>query len=261
VPITCPRQIRRLSQAEFGPIAYAIMAEVFAMHRDLGGLFHERIYQQELARRLGPSAASQVPLYLVHRSFRKTYFLDIVADEGVILELKAAEALNDRHRAQLVNYLFLLELSHGKLINVRSESVAHEFINTNVTTADRKRFVVDDDGWVLSTPGAELFRRTLLELVADWGLGLEMSAYAEALAHLLGGEVDLPVSGTGHTPLGTQRFRLAHPRTAFRVTTFRDIPGGFAHNCRKLLRHLPLESMIWANLAMGRMTLRTLERC
>jgi GxxExxY protein len=87
--------------------------------KETAGEGMEEQHDESRLRRLGSSVASQVPLHLVHSSFRKTYFLDIVADEGVVLELKAAEALNDRHRAQLVNYLFLLELSHGKLINVR----------------------------------------------------------------------------------------------------------------------------------------------
>lgn len=232
------------------------MSEIFAMHRDLGGMFEERIYQEELVRRLGPSAAVQVPVHVCHGTFEKTYFLDFLVADGMVLELKAVEALHARHRAQLLNYLFLLDLGHGKLVNLRTTSVEHEFVNTGWTSADRRRFVVDKAGWDPSVPGAELFLQTLLELLADWGLGLEISSYMEALAHNLCGAVELPVSGTGEAPLGTQRVCMAHPDTAFRISGFRHPPVGFGNHCQKLLNHLPMKAYLWANITIGRVVLR-----
>lgn len=227
------------------------------MHRDLGGMFEERIYQEELVRRLGPSAAVQVPVHLYHGSFGKTYFLDFLVADGMVLELKVVEALHARHRAQLLNYLFLLDLGHGKLVNLRTSSVEHEFVNTGWTIANRRRFVVDEDGWDASVPGARVFLQTLLDLFADWGVGLEISAYIEALAHILSGEVELPVTGTGEAPLGMQRVCMAHPNTAFRISGFQHPPVGFANHCRKLLNHLPLEAYLWANITIGRVVLRS----
>ena len=51
MPISSKHPIRRLSQQEFGDIAYEVMRHVFAVHQDLGRLFSEEIYQVEIAPR------------------------------------------------------------------------------------------------------------------------------------------------------------------------------------------------------------------
>ena len=59
----------------------------------------------------------------------KTYCLDMLIGGGAIFELKAVQSLMERHRRQLMQYLFLLDLPHGKLVNLRPERVDHEFVN------------------------------------------------------------------------------------------------------------------------------------
>ena len=43
MPITTRIPIRRLSQAEFGDIAYEVMLHVFAIHNEIGRFFDEKI--------------------------------------------------------------------------------------------------------------------------------------------------------------------------------------------------------------------------
>lgn len=45
------------------------------------------------------------------------YFADIVVEDKVILELKAAETLCEEHEAQLTNYLRATEIEVGLLLN------------------------------------------------------------------------------------------------------------------------------------------------
>lgn len=258
MPIFCPHIIKRLSQAEFGPSAYRVMAEVFAMHRELGRLFDERIYQRELARRLG-DAAVHVPIHVSYRTFSKTYNLDVVAEGSVVIELKATDAIHDRHRAQLMNYLFLLDIPHGKIVNLRTETVEHEFVNTTMTTADRKTFTMDRVCWDPSAMGAEYFLTVLMELAKEWGLGLELMLYEEALSHFLAGERNLVVSADDGLALGRQRLRMAEEGTAFRLTAFRHPPDTYAEHCSRQLKYLPLQAILWANLTMGRISLRTIR--
>ena len=52
-------------------------------------------------------------------SFCKTYYLDLLVGGGAIFELKAVAALAEGHRRQLMHYLFLTDLPHGKLVNLR----------------------------------------------------------------------------------------------------------------------------------------------
>jgi hypothetical protein len=90
----------------------------------------------------------------VHADFQKRYFLDLLVAEGALFEFKAVDALTPAHRSQLLNYLLLAGLAHGKLINVRTQNVQHEFVNTTLTSADRTAFSVDAAAWDSTAPGA-----------------------------------------------------------------------------------------------------------
>ncbi len=104
------------------------MGQVFQIHNDFGRYFDERIYKRELARRF-PGVELEFPITISHGTFSKTYFLDALIASGGPFEFKAVELLAQRHRGQLYNYLLMLDLAHGKLANLRSESVEHEFVN------------------------------------------------------------------------------------------------------------------------------------
>ncbi|HEX7377972.1 MAG TPA: GxxExxY protein, partial [Pirellulales bacterium] len=120
MPITLDSPLRRLSQLEFGRIAFEVLRQAFDIHRELGRLFDEGIYQAELAHRCA-DARVELPVEVRFGDFKKVYFIDLLVGDGAIFEIKTAEAFHDRHRAQLVNYLLLTDLAHGKLINFRPE--------------------------------------------------------------------------------------------------------------------------------------------
>jgi GxxExxY protein len=130
MPIHLNFPIRQLSQREFGDIAFEVMRHVFAIHNELGRFFDEKIYKRELAHRL-PNVRLEAPIDITFASFQKRYFIDVLVGEGGLFEFKAAESLSGRHRAQLLQYLLLCGLAHGKLNNVRREDVQHEFVNTH----------------------------------------------------------------------------------------------------------------------------------
>src|SRR5437763_10348347 len=128
MPIRNPQGLRRLSDEEFTGAAYEVMRVVFAVHNELGRFFDEHIYENEIARHLG-NARTQIALELWFESFRKKYYLDLLYSNGALFEVKANQGVIERHRAQLLNYLLILELPHGKLVNLGSESVQREFVN------------------------------------------------------------------------------------------------------------------------------------
>jgi GxxExxY protein len=99
VPITFRIPIRRLSQPEFGDIAYEVMRRVFAIHNEIGRFFDEKIYKQELAQRMS-GVRLEEPIEVTFGSFRKPYFLDVLVADGGFFEFKSVESLAGRHRAQ-----------------------------------------------------------------------------------------------------------------------------------------------------------------
>lgn len=77
-------------------------------------------------------------------------------------------ALAASHRAQLLNYLLLCDVEHGKLINVRSEEVVPEFVNTLLKLDDRIGFEVCLARWQ-ALPGAERLPEVLVPLLRELG--------------------------------------------------------------------------------------------
>jgi GxxExxY protein len=116
MPIAPLYPVRRLSQEEFSELSYAVMGCVFEIHGDFGRLFDEKFYKRELACRY-PGVTVEFPISIWHHSFSTTRYLDVLVAEGGPFEFKAVEATTPQHRRQLYNYLLLLGLSHGKLVN------------------------------------------------------------------------------------------------------------------------------------------------
>jgi GxxExxY protein len=101
---------------------YAILGACFEVYKDKGCGFLEAVYQEclriELAHREIPFEA-EVALPLMYRGqpLQTSYRADFICYGKIILELKAASAILDEHRAQLLNYLAATGYELGMLIN------------------------------------------------------------------------------------------------------------------------------------------------
>src|SRR5262249_37067941 len=166
MPVILPTPVRRLSQAEFGELAYSVMGCVFQIHREMGRFFDEKIYKRELSHRHA-GVQLEVPIEVTHDTFRKLQYIDVLVHEGGPFEFKVADALTPRDPAQLLHYLLLAELEHGKLVNLGKESVEHEFVNTTLTHKDRVQFDIADAQWSNKINGAARFQEVLVALLRD----------------------------------------------------------------------------------------------
>jgi GxxExxY protein len=262
MPVSLPIPVRRLSQPDFAEIAYEVMRYVFAIHNEIGRFFDEKIYKRELAHRLA-GVRLEVPIDIAFDSFRKQYFIDVLGADGALFEFKAVDVLTGRHRAQLLQYLMLCGLAHGKLINVRTVDVEHEFVNTSWEHADRVRFAVRVRDWNTSLPGVSRLQDVFVPFLRDLGAGLEIPLYEEALTHFFGGpeqvEANVAVGIDGHS-LGHQCVRLIGAGVAFKITAFDDDLRPFEVHARRLLDHMDLRAIAWANVNMQTVTFTTLER-
>ena len=261
MPIELSETIRVLDQAVFGEIAYEVMSHAFQIHNDLGRFFDEETYKLELAYILGGRAATEVLIRVKHLDFCKTYATDLLVDQGAIFELKAADHLMDQHRAQLLNYLLLTGCRHGKLINFRPERIEHEFLNTTLTPCDRTAFALDDSAWDSSLERAPDIRRLVEDFLRDWGTGLDLQLYADALTHFCGGKDrvlhDIDIKRDGRH-IGRQKVRLAGTRAAFKFTALRASPEAFESHARRFLMHTDLLYLHWINITLETVTLKTI---
>ena len=101
---------------------YEVMGAAFEVYNTLGFGFLEEVYQKslevELGRRRIPFQAQQeLVLYYKDVLLDKRYIADLVAYQGIIVELKAVRELTADHVAQIVNYLKAGKMPVGYLIN------------------------------------------------------------------------------------------------------------------------------------------------
>ena len=247
--VQCRVPIKCVSQEEFGDIAFAVMKQVFAIHQELGRFFDEGVYHRALASRL-PNAVCEMPVDVSFDDFRTTLFVDLVVESAAIFELKAVEALVPRHRAQLLNYLMLTNSFHGKLVNMRPENVHHEFVNSTLTLADRTEFAIKVQDW--KNLGPTDLRDWLVELLRDWGVGLDFSLYESAARQVFSANEGFPkpiIKMSDGLILGAQDVLQVAGGIAIRFSAVseQNLHAFGNHLCR-FLKHTSLQALHWVNM-------------
>ncbi|MEA2068197.1 MAG: GxxExxY protein [Verrucomicrobiota bacterium] len=262
MPISVGTKLVKLSQTEFAEVAYRVMAEVFSVHHEMGRLFDEKVYRNALVARLD-NVKSEVRIDVSFRDFRKPYFMDVIASSGAVFELKAVSALHAQHRSQLMNYLLLTELQHGKLVNLRPKKVEHEFVNATQPRAERIKFRIDDSRWQATDGYGAVEKLLVKELLSDWGTGLERALYEEALIHFTGGseqvlrEIDVVLD---QATLAKQTVALCAPRIAVRLTTFENDTNGYRKDLIRFINRTELDAIQWINISRNQLTFETLGK-
>jgi GxxExxY protein len=263
MPIHCPVSIAALSPDEFETVDYRVMGHAYASQNELGRLCDECAYKADLRARLladgFQSVLAEIPVTLTHGDFSKKYFLDLVADNA-LYELKAEANFASEHDAQVFNYMFLLGVQRGKLLNFRPGKVQGRLIATSLSREERGRFATIVERWQDLTPACELLRQTMCDLLADWGAFLEIPLYQEALIHLLGGPSNVErlvsLSRTG-LDLGAQRMFVHAPGIAFRLTAVAEDQQYVESHLRRLLALTSLKAIQWINLNHARIEFTT----
>ena len=106
---------------KFTEITQEIIKAAQNVHNTLGYGFLEKVYHNALVielRKMGFDVSSEKPI-CVHYDGQIVgeYCADIVVAGKVILEIKAVQAINPIHEAQLVNYLKATDIEVGLLLN------------------------------------------------------------------------------------------------------------------------------------------------
>lgn len=230
------------------------MRLAFDIHNEIGRLWDERIFRNELANRCRQAgfenAEIEVPVIVTHQGFIKRYFVDLVINDSVIYELKAVSKLSPEHDKQALHYLFLFGLQHGKLINFRPPSVEKRFVSTTLLPQDRYNIVVEDKHWLELNADSIWLKTLLIELLRDWGAYLETTLFYEAIYHFRGGEArvihDIEIVLNG-AKLGNQKVHLLNPGTAFKITALTKGIEGYQQNLNRFMRLTNLNALQWIN--------------
>lgn len=266
MPIECAVEVSPSRQERFHAVDKILMGHVFDIHNTMGRFFDERIYQEELAKRCKSSGIQvnrEVELRVFHHDFLKQYYIDLFFDGGFIYELKTVETLNPTHQRQLIHYLLLTGLNHGKLINFRPGSIESRFVSTRLNRIDRMTYQIDEQSWRGDDRRSQILKETLHRLLEDWGAFLEISLYREALLHFTVDKesgiqpVDIVVNGK---VVGSQNMCLLDSGCAWHLSAARIHLGSYETHMKRLLHHTHLKSIHWINFNQRKVTIKTLEK-
>ena len=111
-----------MSEFEHNNISRQIINAAIEVHKELGPGLLESVYEycllDELKRKgLRAERQVQLPIYYKGCNLDKDFFIDILVEDKVILELKSVEAILPIHEFQLLTYLKLSNKKLGLLIN------------------------------------------------------------------------------------------------------------------------------------------------
>jgi len=117
------------TKLKYADITGKIIGASLEVHKFLGNGFQEVIYQRALAYELRMAQlefAREIEQEIFYKDLEKplgTRRADFIVEGKVLVELKAAVALEDVHTAQVLNYLKAYHFEVALLINFGSKSL------------------------------------------------------------------------------------------------------------------------------------------
>ena len=115
-------------------ITEKIIEAIFNVYNFLGYGFLEKVYEKSMLvelRSLGINAKSQREIAVKYKGIIVGYYLaDLVVENKIILELKAAEKIIPIHKIQLLNYLKASDKVLGLVLNFGEKPQIKRIINS-----------------------------------------------------------------------------------------------------------------------------------
>jgi GxxExxY protein len=115
-----------------------IINSFYKVHNTLGYGFLEKVYENALVIELKRAELNVLQQQNIKVFYENQivgdYYADLIVNERIILEIKAAEGLRADNRAQLINYLKATDKEIGLLLNFGKSAEFKRVIFTN----DRK---------------------------------------------------------------------------------------------------------------------------
>jgi len=98
-----------------------VIRAFYAVYTYFGHGFLERVYQQAMVvelKEMGLRVGAEKPVEVYYKGEEVGHYVaDLVVEDCVLIELKAAQRLHSRHEAQLINYLKATRYEVGLLLN------------------------------------------------------------------------------------------------------------------------------------------------
>ena len=113
--------MNQLMETEINVITEKIIGAAYTVSNTLGAGFLEKVYENSLVielKKQGLSVEQQKPLNVYYdNKLVGEYVADIIVENNIVIEIKAAKTIDNSHQAQLINYLKTCNKKYGLIIN------------------------------------------------------------------------------------------------------------------------------------------------
>ena len=111
-------------------LSYEIIGVAMEVHRELGYGFLEKVYENAMViilkeRNLNVKQQEEIKVNF-HGQEIGNYISDLIVEDKIIIELKAATKIKDVHKVQIANYLKATGKKLGIIINFGREKLEFE---------------------------------------------------------------------------------------------------------------------------------------
>ena len=119
-----------MTDSLFRELSYSVIGAAMQVHNILGPGFPEQIYQAALERELALQNIPFEPQKHIKVEYKGAaiadYYLDLVVDDWIDVELKAVNQLVPVHQSQVISYLKASGLRLGLLFNFGEQSLVYK---------------------------------------------------------------------------------------------------------------------------------------
>ena len=116
-------------------LTHSIIGCYYTVYNKLGYGFLEKVYERAITIELqkqGLKALQQEKVSVFYDDeCVGEYFTDLLVEDSVIVEIKAASSISDEHEAQLLNYLKATTIEVGLLLNFGTKPEFRRKVFTN----------------------------------------------------------------------------------------------------------------------------------
>ena len=111
-----------MNKEEYNQLSKIILDACITVHKEMGPGLLESVYEFCLMKEFeikNVKVKNQVPISLVYKNYTldKEFYIDILVEDEIILELKSSEKMFPVYEAQIISYLKLTKMKLGFLIN------------------------------------------------------------------------------------------------------------------------------------------------
>ena len=120
-----------VTQSYLTDLTYRINGACIEVHKILGPGLLESVYHQALIEEFtlrGINFKSEFPIRVSYKGkiLNCDFKCDFLIEDIIVLEIKSVKCFDDIHRSKLLNYMGLLKVPKGILVNFNVNNLYHE---------------------------------------------------------------------------------------------------------------------------------------